>query len=115
VFYFLLSPLSCSDFFRLAAKIGPRGFEPLTSCTPSYESTVVSGNLSQVTSSGSARCTARCTENGNEANADPLAGFVASLTPADRARLVALLTKQGEGGKGMTAEGALSPEGRDEA
>jgi len=83
--------------FRLN-HVGPSGFEPLTSCTPSKQPTVASGNLSQLTATPSARCTSRCTETGNEPNADPLAGFVASLTPADRARLVAMLTGQAEGG-----------------
>ncbi len=67
-------------------------------CTPSKQPTVASGNLSQLTATHSARCTSRCTETGNELNADALAGFVASLTPADRSRLVALLTGQAEGG-----------------
>jgi hypothetical protein len=85
-------------FGQNAKKIGPSGFEPLTSFTPSKKPTVASGNLSQLTTTSSARCTSRCTETGNEPNADPLAGFVASLTPADRPRLVALLTGQAEGG-----------------
>jgi len=75
-----------------------RGLEPLTSCMPCKRSPDVSGNLPQVTATHSSRCTSRCTETENEPNADPLAGFVASLTPADRARLVALLTGQAEGG-----------------
>src|SRR5208337_5156507 len=62
---------------------------------PSQASTI-----SRLTTTTSARCTSRCTETGNEPNADPLAGFVASLTPADRARLVALLTGHGSEGDG---------------
>ncbi len=78
--------------------IGATGFEPVTSSTPNNVSPVVSTDLSELTATPSARCTSRCTETGNEPNADPLAGFVASLTPADRARLVTLLTGQAEGG-----------------
>ena len=82
----------------ISVLIGATGFEPVTSSTPSNVSPVVSADLSQVTATPSARCTSRCTETGNEPNADPLASFVANLTPADRARLVALLTGQAEGG-----------------
>ena len=78
----------------------------MTSSTPSNVSPVVSADLSHVTATPSARCTSRCTETGNEPNADPLAGFVANLTPADRARLVALLTGQAE-------EGALEASSQD--
>src|SRR5208337_3700482 len=82
----------------ISVLIGATGFEPVTSSTPSNVSPVVSADLSQVTTTTSTRCTSRCTEAGTEPNADPLAGFVASLTPSDRARLVALLTGQAEGG-----------------
>jgi hypothetical protein len=51
------------------------------------------------------RCTSRCTSNAENANPDPLAQLAAvllALSPADRARLVAMLTEQGEtdAGKG---------------
>lgn len=91
--------LLCDQPAQRPERIGPRGFEPLTSSTPNNESPVASVNLSQVTAISSARCTPRCTENPNEANSDPLAGFVAGLTAADRARLVALLTGLRGGGK----------------
>src|SRR5262245_3916530 len=85
-----------------------RGLEPLTSCMPCKRSPDLSETLSEVTSTPSARCTPRCTENGNEPNTDPLAGFVASLTPADRARLVALLTGQQEGSDPSKSTGETS-------
>jgi hypothetical protein len=59
---------------------------------------VTSESPSDVTANPSARCTPRCTETGPEANADPLAAFVAGLSAEDRARLAALLTGNGEGG-----------------
>jgi hypothetical protein len=43
------------------------------------------------------RCTPRCSNDETEPDADPLATFVASLTPADRVRLAALLGEQSEG------------------
>ena len=52
----------------------------------------------QVTSSDSLRCPARCTESEETANADPLAGFVASLSPEQRQRLADLLAGSKEGG-----------------
>jgi hypothetical protein len=51
----------------------------------------------QVASPPSSCCTSRCTEDEDRPNADPLADLVANLTPADRARLVAMLTGQREG------------------
>jgi hypothetical protein len=51
----------------------------------------------EVTSSHSLRCIARCTESEETANADPLAGFVASLTPEQRKRLADLLVGSKEG------------------
>jgi hypothetical protein len=46
-------------------------------------------------------CTAACTSKAESADADPLAQLAASLlalSPADRARLVAMLAGQGEAG-----------------
>jgi hypothetical protein len=51
----------------------------------------------QVTSSSFARCPARCTESQETANADPLADFVASLSPEQRKRLADLLAGSKEG------------------
>jgi hypothetical protein len=51
-----------------------------------------------VTSSHSVRCPARCTESQETANADPLAGLVASLTPEQRQRLADLLAGSKDGG-----------------
>src|SRR4051794_3015571 len=62
-----------------------------------------------VTQSNSSRCTPRCSNNDPEPNADPLASFVANLTPADRARLGALLTGQREG-DGETGRPELPPD-----
>ncbi len=55
------------------------------------------GTAKELTSSDFARCTARCTENENEPHGDPLAGFVASLTPEQRRRLADLLAGSKEG------------------
>ena len=77
------------------------GIEPATSWLQTSESSVASENLSEVTSSPSARCTARCTgeaDSANEPTADPLADFVASLTAEQRQRLAALLAGKREGG-----------------
>jgi integrase len=49
----------------------------------------------EVTASPSGCCTARCTSEAENANADPLAAFVSSLTPEQRARLIALLASEG--------------------
>jgi hypothetical protein len=76
---------------------GGKRVEPLTSCMPCKSTPDVSENQPQLTSNPSARCTSRCTENEDEPIGDPLAGLVASLSPADRARLIALLSQQTEG------------------
>ncbi len=44
----------------------------------------------------SSACTPACTETASKAHDDPLAAFVGHLTPADRARLAALLAGSGE-------------------
>ena len=51
----------------------------------------------ELTTSDHFRCTPCCTENEKEHHADPLAGFVASLTPEQRERLAKLLTGSREG------------------
>ena len=75
-----------------------KGIEPSTSWLQTRSLSVISGDNKEVTSLDSARCPARCTESEETANADPLAGFVASLTPEQRQRLADLLAGNKEGG-----------------
>ena len=51
----------------------------------------------ELTATPSARCTPRCTENEIDPHGDPLAGFVASLTPPQRQRLADLLAGSKKG------------------
>lgn len=89
----------------------PRGFEPLTFSSGGYKSSNASDDLSQVTSSDSARCTARCTSNAPDANDDPLLAFVASLSPEQRQRLAELLTGGGDRGGENYGPEAPTPAG----
>jgi len=85
--------------FKHFRQVGAAGFEPTTSRPPDKRHAVASEDLSEVTSSEPAACTAACTSRAENANADALAAFVASLTPERRQRLAALLTGQSEGGQ----------------
>jgi hypothetical protein len=82
-------------------RVETSGIEPPTSWLQTSERPVASGNLSELASSPSARCTARCTgeaESANGPTADPLADFAASLTAEQRQRLARLLASKREGG-----------------
>lgn len=76
-----------------------------TSCVQSREHPVVSDATKGLTDNQSFACTTACTSGPEIAKTDPLAGFVASLTPEQRRRLVALLIGS-EGDPPCSTEGA---------
>jgi len=61
---------------------------------------IVSENLPEVTATPSVSCTNACTSKAETTTADPLADFVASLTPEQRRRLADLLINRKEGSDG---------------
>jgi hypothetical protein len=75
--------------------MGATGLEPVTPSVSSKGTSDASETDKGVTAGAPFRCTSGCTSEGQTANADPLAPLAAALlalSPADRARLAALLT-----------------------
>jgi hypothetical protein len=79
------------------------GFEPVTPSVSSKGRHDAGGAVKGVTSSESGACTAACTSEPETDHADPVATIAAALSalsPADRARLAALLMSGVSGVKG---------------
>jgi hypothetical protein len=80
--------------------MGATGLEPVTPSVSSKGIIDASGNQQGLTADTSDRCTIRCTSEPQPANAgtvEALAAALLTLSPADRARLAALLVAGQQG------------------
>ena len=83
--------------------VGATGFEPATSCTPSTQGVAVSDAEKELTSTTSFACTVACTSDGKSdydetvttpvnSSLEAVAAALLGLSPAERAKLVAMLS-----------------------
>src|SRR6266704_330097 len=94
----------CVCFMGLIAvsgfpKVGATGLEPVTPSVSSKGRCHASDSSKGLAEGDPAACTSDCTSEPENAHADPLetlAATLRNLSPADRARLAAMLTGQGE-------------------
>jgi len=80
--------------------MGATGLEPVTPSLSSKGASVASIDNKEVAPTQQSGCTTGCTIDGKSEQTDPVAALAAALgglSPADRARLAALLTGQQTG------------------